>query len=358
MSRLESYDQFQKNQNTTQTEISRPSVKGYDRQQALKDFDQEAHFEQVGQTINATATAALPQDLVEVLANAKLLFANREYHLAHNLFRAVLMRAPQSLVALKGMGECLSLQEKNFEALTYFRAVVQAEGTPQSWERLASEAYSAKEFDEAYTSYVVAIESQLPDGHALFNSYKNLGNILIMRGDLKGAEQYYQKAFTLNPDSDVLMVNLGSLEIQKGDLNKAVDMFRAAVALNDANDKAWVGLSLIHREFSDVELSWANLEKALDINSTNESAIRMVCEWALKDNELDKAVSRLEIYLQHKDQDAQMTLWLAKFYYLAGRIDHAEVEINKALELDARLDGAMEVFQVIREEKAAREKRV
>ena len=71
-------------------------------------------------------------------------------------------------------------------------------------------------------------------------------------------------------------------------------MFRRAVELNDSNDKAWVGLGLIHREFSDVELSWANIEKALDINPKNESAIRLVAEWAQKDNENEKAISRIE----------------------------------------------------------------
>lgn len=356
MSRLESYDQYQQNQNTTQIESTRPQSHGFDRQQALREFDQESQLAYA--ETDATVTTALPSDLVEVIANASLLFRNKEYHLAHNLYRAVLMRVPDYTIALRGMGECLSRLNKNFEALTYFRAVVQTEGSATAWERLASEAYTAKEFDEAYTSYIVAIESNLAEGEALFGAYKNLGNILIMRGDLSGAEMYYKKAYTLNPDSDVLMVNFGSLEIQKGDLNAAVEMFRRAVKINDENDKAWVGLSLIHREFSDSELSWANLEKALDINESNESAIRMVAEWALKDNELDKAIHRLERYLKHKDQDAQMTLWLAKFYYLAGFIDHAEIEINKALDLDSKVEGAMEVFQVIREEKAAREKRV
>mgnify|MGYP001558103102 CR=1 FL=1 len=352
MSRLESYEINELFKNNPSQEPQPPtSGIAVDRKQMIAEFDSEAAYN----TEIHSAAKPVPKDLAEFLVNAGLLLKSGEHTLALNLFRATLMRDPDNSVALRGMGESLSQLNRHTEALPYFRAIVKNEGTPQAWARLADEAYHAQDFDEAYTSYVVSIEMGLPDGRELFAAYKNLGNILVIRTDLAAAEKMYQKAYTLNPDSDVLMVNLGSLEIHKGDLNKAVHMFRQAVAVNDSNDKAWVGLALIHREFSDSELSWANVEKALDLNPKNESAIRLVSEWALKDAEYDKAITRIEKFLQHCDQDAQMTLWLAKFFYLAGQLNNAEVEINKALDLSPHLEGAMEVYQAIREERLCRE---
>lgn len=355
MSRLESYE-INELFKINPTQEPQPSSNiGVDRKKMIADFDSEMAM---NTTEGHTSSKPIPKDLAEFLINANLLLKGGEHTLALNLFRATLMRDPDNTVALRGMGDCLSQLRRHTEALPYFRAIVKNEGTPSAWVRLADEAYNAQDFEEAYTSYVVAIEMGLADGPELFSAYKNLGNILVIRADVETAEKMYQKAYTLNPDSDVLIVNLGSLEIHKGDLNKAVHMFRRAVELNDSNDKAWVGLGLIHREFSDAELSWANIEKALDLNPTNDSAIRLVAEWAQKDNENEKAITRIERYLQHNEQDAQMTLWLAKFYYFAGQLNNAEVEINKALDLNPQLEGAMEVYQVIREEKQSRESRV
>lgn len=223
--------------------------------------------------------------------------------------------------------------------------------------QLADDLYEKGVHDKAHGYYVEAIRMGLFDGEDLFRAYKNIGNISAMQNDLAAAEEHYNKAYTLNPDSDVLMVNYGSLEIQRGDLNKAVEKFRHAVAINGNNDKAWVGLALIHREFGDIELAWANLERALDVGAGNDTAIRLVAEWALKDNEVERAVKWLELFLAQRTQDAQMTMWLAKFLYLSGRLEHAETEINKALNIDPALEGAAEVLSVIREERTSRDKR-
>lgn len=363
MSRLESYEINELFKNESQTEIQSEALpKSSDvftsqRKKIISDFDSEANQQAMGSYLSSEARV-LPQDLSDYLINAQLLLKNGEVALSINLFRAVLLRDPNNSTALKGMADSLAQSERYTESLPYFRALVKNCETAESWAELAGAAYNANEYDESYTGYVVAIERGLPDGDLLFSAYKNLGNILVLKSDLASAEKMYQMAFTLNPDSDVLMVNFGSLEIQKGDMNKAVQFFRKAVELNDQNDKAWVGLGLIHRQFADSELSWANIEKALDINPKNESAIRLVAEWSMKESAFNRAIRHLDAYLKLCDQDAQMTLWLAKFLYLSGQVHSAEIEANKALDLNPRLEGALEVYQVIREEIQAREARV
>lgn len=358
MSRLESYEINELFKTQPSVELPHLPQKPVTAKGAVKDAVAEFDREIEEKTIQTHSDRAIPKDLADFLINANLLLKNREFVLASNLFRACLMRDPDNSVALRGMGRSLSAMSRHGEALAYFRAIVKNEGTALAWSRLGQEAYLARELEEAYTSLTVAIEMGLADGPELFDAFKTLGNILVMNGDLDTAERFYQKAYTLNPESDVLMVNFGSLAIQKGDLNKAVEFFRRSVQINDSNDKGWVGLALIHREMSDCELSWANVEKALDINPANESAIRLVAEWANKDGQNDKAIRRLEKFLSIHQQDAQMTLWLAKFYYLAGHLGAAEVEVNKALDIDPHLEGGSDVLQVIREEKQTREARV
>ena len=56
-------------------------------------------------------------------------------------------------------------------------------------------------------------------------------------------KKYYNKAYTLDPDSDVLLVNFGSLALfAVGNSTRHSRVFREAVTINDQNDKGWVGL--------------------------------------------------------------------------------------------------------------------
>ena len=96
-------------------------------------------------------------------------------------------------------------------------------------------------------------------------------------------------------------------------------------------------------------------KRRLDIAPQNESAIKLVAEWALKDNEVEKAIRRIEAFLQKQPENAQMSMWLAKFYYFSCRLDAAVVEMEKAIYLNPDLEGAMDVLSVIRSEIQERE---
>jgi Tfp pilus assembly protein PilF len=77
----------------------------------------------------------------------------------------------------------------------------------------------------------------------------------------------------------------------------------------------------------------------------------------MKDNELEKAIMRIEAYLKINDQDAVVSMWFAKFLYFTGRLDQAQVEIEKAMHLDPHLVGGIDVAHVIRDEIVERETR-
>lgn len=350
MSRPES-EQFINPETHINVEPSAPSaVCPYEsRRDAIAEFDAETKIEQIYST-----PAQFSKETATYLMNANLLLANGETTLAMNLYRAILMRDSMNIPAMLGMADCHTRNGDFAEASRFLRIAHQVDPKPHIAAKLGDALYELKKYEEARSFYLEALRMGLVDGEELFRTYKNLGNICTIQADLLGAEEYYNKAFTLNPDSDILMVNYGSLEIQRGDLNKAVERFRQAVALNTNNDKAWVGLAMIHREFGDAELAWANLERAMDANKLNETAMRLMAEWALKDSEIERAVKYLEEFVSYRPDDAQMTMWLAKFLYLCGRLDQAEVEINKALDIDPQLEGAAEVLSVITSERAGK----
>ncbi len=363
MSRLESdkpkrfeivvENQPEKNQNSSLTAVPFSL-----RKQAIAQFDSEFILSEA-QSREARFELEKQQspEIIDVLINAKSLFDKKEIQLAQNLYRTVIKANPKNELALRGAAECAKAFGKHEEALVLLKNLVENSSSSENHRLLGDQLYAMTYLEDAIEAYMHALQDFDLKPENFFNIFKNMGNIFLRLGDADGAEEFYNKAYTIDPDSDVLFVNYGSLFVYRGDYNKALERFRQAIQLNDKNDKGWVGLAMIHRQFGDLDLAWANVEKALDIQPTNESAIKLVADWGMKDNEIEKSVTRLETYLKFNEQDALVSMWQAKFLYFLGRLPEARIEIEKALCLDPTIDGGADVLSVIEAEMASREGR-
>lgn len=360
MSRLESVNKprFEIAKETPENNVGLVAVPLSLRKQVVEEFDQEhrwALYQEAEKKKANESSLNINAGMAEYLANAGLLFREKEFDLALEFYKSVLKIEPNNELAMKGLAECQSALGKHEEAIKVLQSLSLQSESATNYKMLGDELYMMEYFHDAIQAYHQSLNLNLVDSADLFAVYKNMGNALLRVGDDKGAEEYYNKAYTLQPDSDVLLVNFASLSVYKGDYEKALIRFREAVQINDKNDKAWVGLAMIHREYGDAELSWANLEKALDLNPRNSSAIRLVCEWALKDNEIEKAIIRITNYIETEPHDAQMIMWLSKFLYFDGRLEAALAQIEKVMQMNPDIEGAREVMRVVREEILARE---
>ena len=289
--------------------------------------------------------------IVEMLMkHAGILLGAREHRLAINILRNVLMRSPENPQALRCMGIAHREEGRYDEALKCFRAFSKVANSSDAQFLIAETFYLGERDEMALASYREAMKFVISDPKRLFEIYKNVGNIYVRAGDYELAEDFYNKAYTIDAQSDLLMVNYGTLEIQRENLGAAVERFRAAVAINSNNDKAWVGLALVHRQMGDLELAWANVQRALDINMTNRTAIRMVVEWGVHDQNFSVAISRLQLYLAQEGEDAEMSYTLAKIFTHIGRLREARVELERALALDPGVEGGEALARILDKE--------
>jgi tetratricopeptide (TPR) repeat protein len=330
-------------------EVQRPALTAVPlalRKSAVEKFDREFRADQKARI----ESLGVADEVAQQLLNARTLLAKGECQLAHGIFRAVLKFDPANEMAVRGLAECAKAQFHHEEAVRVLRKLVETHKSSENFKLLGDQLYAMEYNADALEAYLRAQQARDLSPENEFEVYKNVGNILLRLGDADGAEEYYNKAYTLFPESDILRVNFGSLALYRGEYDKALERFRESVHLNDRNDKGWVGLAMIHREYGDAELSWANLEKALDVNPGNESALRLVAEWAMKDNDMERGINRLEAYLARRPDDAQMSMWLAKFLYFSGRLEAALIEIEKALHLDPSLEGGADVLAIVKSE--------
>ncbi len=288
--------------------------------------------------------------VANLLRNALVLIENREYALAMNLLRNVLMRKPNEPRALRWLGHCLRETNRLEDAAKCFKALASGPGDEESLLLYAEALYTLGRDREAVVVYQTLLGRLTGTSPALFEVYKNLGNIHVRAGDFDAGEECYNKANTLRCDSDALMVNYGTLEIQRENFSDAVERFRRAVEINAANDKGWVGLAMVHRQMGDLELAKANVERALDINPRNRTALHLLAEWDLRDRDFAASSRRLADYLALEGEDAEMSFLLARILTHLGRLPEAVLEMERVLALDPGVEGGLGLMAALRAE--------
>lgn len=283
------------------------------------------------------------------IRHAAVLIKHREFKTAHTLLRHALAKEPQNIPAISLLATCLEKSKKWEEAVKCRRALVRLSPTVENRIDLANLYYSLEDDNQSLLAYQeIVLKEVIPESRS-FEIFKNMGNILVRRGDFEAAEDCYNRAFLVDPKSDSLLVNFGTLEINRDNLEAATERFRAALLINDQNDRAWVGLALVHRSRGDFELSWANLERALDLNPKNRTALKLLVEWSVRDGRVQAASLRLESYLALDGEDAEMAFAFAKCLTLTGRFSEALLECERVVALDPEQEEALRLRRVLAE---------
>lgn len=294
----------------------------FDPQQAIEEFEAESQ--------NEKSSIQDPR-IQKFLVNARLLTKHREYSLALNLLRQASNYDSKNPQTLTMLAQVLEKTGRVEEALIAQKALLKVDYGFNSLFGFATSLYKMGRDQEALDKYYEALSVLTEENENLFELYKNMGNIFVRQGDFDGAEEYYNKAYTVNTQSDVLLVNFGTLEVQRNDFDKSLYCFRKAVEINPENDKAWVGLAMVHNQFGDVDLAWANLESALDINPKNRTAVHLAANWGLRDSRAHKAIDSLEAYLGTVEEDEDMSLVLINLFCSTNQMDKALLEIERVL---------------------------
>lgn len=296
----------------------------FDPQQAIADFDADAQ-------VSVTPAPIVDIRLASYIKNARVLMKHGEYSLALNILRQACNRDSRHPLTLDLLATCLETTSRHQEALIARRALVGIDYGFANLFKYATSLYKLGKDQEALDKYYEALAVLKEENESLFETYKNMGNIFVRQGDFDAAEEYYNKAYTMNPKSDVLLVNLGTLEVQRNDFDKSLYCFRNAVAINPQNDKAWVGLAMVHNHFGDSELAWANIESAVDINPKNRTAVHLAANWGVRDGRTQKAIEFLQSYLGSVEEDEDMSLVLINLFCTLGHVDKALLEMERVL---------------------------
>jgi tetratricopeptide (TPR) repeat protein len=315
----------QQNQRTTFFEILPESENS--RRNALREFEQAK---------NPVAAAPVHPNhnasrIAEFLLNAETLLTHGEKSLARILVYEALKMDSKNVAALKKATQFLDPKKDCRQLIHIQKQICENDLSFETMSQLGHFHYLGGQDEQALAVYNAALNLVVSETDALFEIYKNIGNIMTKSGDYDGAEEYFHKAYTLAPDSDVLLVNLGTLFVQRQDFSSALERFRLAVEKNPLNDKAWVGLALSHQQMGDFQLSNANIEKALDLNPLNRTAVHIYANWCVRDGKYLSAISALENYLASVELDEELSFVLIHLFCKTNQFSLAQLESERVL---------------------------
>lgn len=323
--------------------------------QAIQGFDTETSRDKLSQAPvkheALSESEAGSHSRAEFLQNAKVLVKNGEYEMAKNILIHVLRSNPDDDLATLWLARCYKGVNEWSECINCFHVVWKVNPSLDLTIEYADVLYDSGDSEKALSMYQYALTDIEQEGKELLHVLKNMGNIYVRLSDFDAAEEYYNKAYTLDPDSDVLLVNFGTLELQRQNYGLAIDRFRRAVEMNRENDKAWVGLALVHRSFGDFELSEANLERALDINPYNVTGLRLYADWSIQRSRPQAVVTRIDQYLAKYSDDPEVLLLSVKMEFIIGRIPIAQLRLKQVEKLTGRTSEINKLEKLIAEQR-------
>ncbi len=270
--------------------------------------------------------------MLDIETANSLLENNQELFLANALIAREVQKNnyDYNLVFKLGKGY---LKNQNFEAAkTCFLILKNADTNHFEYHfYLAQSCEALGELTEAREIYLDALLISTMDLNLLFEAYKNIGNIYLKEKNIETAEDFYHKAYSLNPESPQLLVNLGTLEMQKEDASRSIERFRSALQINPQFAPAWVGLALSYQNFGEQSLAWASILKAIECDHKNATALLLLSQWSVKNNNVELAVKHLMNYFDCGEFDDQLSQCFIELCVQINNFNLARIEIERAL---------------------------
>ncbi len=145
----------------------------------------------------------------------------------------------------------------------------------------------------------------------LFLVFKMMGSLYLRANDYEAAEEYYNRAFAINPYDLDIQISTGYLFLQSQCLDKARDKFASILMSHGNLVEVRIGLALVHSFLGEFEMACGNLADVLDRNPSHQLALSLYSRWSSNCKEGAYPLTYLEAHLkENPSDDSALTLML------------------------------------------------
>jgi tetratricopeptide (TPR) repeat protein len=174
-----------------------------------------------------------------------------------------------------------------------------------------------------------------------FEGHIKLAELLIsIEEQLEEAKDHLQQARELisDPkDEAKIESNLGEIAKQRGRYKEALRHYQRVVELLPEESEAWADVALTHQKLGNVEEAETNYRQAITLDPRAVYYFTL-SELYKENDQADKALKILEEGLATNPDAAVLYVYMATIYMDSGDYNQAEIALNKAEEIDPKLD--------------------
>lgn len=195
-------------------------------------------------------------------------------------FLSSLMEEKSVSSRLLEWGAILALENKEWgKAESLFSSLLERRRKTSDWLGLAKALFEQSRFDEAEECYLEAIDQITEPGSLLFILYKSLAEVYLLKRDFLMAEEYYNKAGTLDPHCKDIVFRRAMMYLKEKNYGTAEKFFQTFVESHEHHAKSWLGLAITRKALGDQELALACLNRCLDFDPENQMAVKLKEKW-------------------------------------------------------------------------------
>ena len=195
-------------------------------------------------------------------------------------FVSGLIKTKQADTRLLELAGFLALENKQWlSAENIFSSLLERRNKVLDWVGLGKALCKQSHLDSAEECYLTALDKITEPCSLLFIIYKSLGEIHLLKRNFYQAEEYYNKASTLNPHCQNLIFQRAMLYLKEKNYKKAEKHFQTFIKFHLDSAKAWLGLALVRKALGDESLALACLERSLDFDPENSRALSLKRKW-------------------------------------------------------------------------------
>jgi tetratricopeptide (TPR) repeat protein len=160
-----------------------------------------------------------------------------------------------------------------------------------------------------------------------------LGQLYTVKHLPKKAEEQFQTAQAIEPDSEEVVLNLARLYAESGDIAHAVKVIEA-VPVSDRSPKMEVALGAAYDQLKQPKDAIAAYQRAADMDPGDAHTLDALGQALLNNNQLDEALKEFKLLAEADPENAEPLVNIAEIQRRQGKFEDALATVRKARKLD------------------------
>ncbi len=131
-----------------------------------------------------------------------------------------------------------------------------------------------KKYDEAKTKYILLSSKENRDYNKVLaaKGFAGLGEIYVLKNDLKGARFYFESSIRLNPKDEILAYNVGEIYFGNNNPDRAIKYYKIASEIKPDWPVPFVKLGYAYLNKGDIPNAVSSFKKFLELDQGSPEA--------------------------------------------------------------------------------------